>query len=96
MAVVSRGGRPDLANFALPQVRAATLLIVGGLDYQVIEFNRYAFERLSQAREKHMQIVPGATHLFEKSGALETVVQLAGEWFNRHLAGIGDRASSGR
>ena len=95
-AIVSRGGRPDLADEALPQVRAATLLIVGGLDYQVIELNRQAFDRLSQVREKQMQIVPGATHLFEEPGTLEKVVQLAGEWFSLHLTGISDEASAGR
>jgi putative phosphoribosyl transferase len=96
MAVVSRGGRPDLADEALPQVRAATLLIVGALDFQVIELNRQAYDRLSQAPEKQIQIVPGATHLFEEPGTLEKVVQLAGEWFSRHLTGIGDRVMAGR
>jgi dienelactone hydrolase len=84
-AVVSRGGRPDLAGDALAQVKAATLLIVGGLDYPVIELNRAAFEELTQASHKEITIVPGATHLFEEPGALERVAQLAGEWFVRFL-----------
>jgi pimeloyl-ACP methyl ester carboxylesterase len=82
-AVVSRGGRPDLAAAALPRVRAATLLIVGGHDYGVIELNQEALERLTG--EKALTIVPGATHLFEEPGALEEVARLAGEWFARYL-----------
>jgi len=82
-AVVSRGGRPDLAASSLAQVRAPTLLIVGGRDTPVIEMNREAFERLRV--EKEMVIVPGATHLFEEPGALETVAQHARRWFERHL-----------
>ncbi|MEE8583130.1 MAG: alpha/beta hydrolase [Dehalococcoidales bacterium] len=82
-AVVSRGGRPDLAEGALPRVRAATLLIVGGDDYQVIEFNRAASEKMNTTRE--MVIVPGATHLFPEPGALEEVSRLATDWFRRHL-----------
>jgi dienelactone hydrolase len=82
-AVVSRGGRPDLAGPALPRVRAPTLLIVGGDDFPVIELNRAA---LAQLRcEKQLVIVPGATHLFEEPGALDTVAQLAREWFERYL-----------
>jgi len=82
-AVVSRGGRPDLAGPALPRVRAPTLLIVGGNDFQVIELNRAA---LAQLRcEKQLVIVPGATHLFEEPGALDEVARLAREWFERHL-----------
>ena len=82
-AVVSRGGRPDLAGPALPRVRAPTLLIVGGNDFQVIELNRAA---LAQLRcEKQLVIVPGATHLFEERGALDEVARLAREWFERHL-----------
>jgi putative phosphoribosyl transferase len=82
-AVVSRGGRPDLAGPALPQVRAPTLLIVGGNDVPVIELNRAA---LAQLRcEKRLVIVPGATHLFEEPGALDEVARLAREWFDRHL-----------
>jgi dienelactone hydrolase len=82
-AVVSRGGRPDLAGDALSQVRAATLLIVGGADYGVIELNRNAFAEL--ACEKKLEIVPGATHLFEEPGTLDKVVDLAADWFNAHL-----------
>ena len=82
-AVVSRGGRPDLAGHALARVRAPTLLIVGGNDFQVIELNRAA---LAQLRcEKQLVIVPGATHLFEEPGALDEVARLAREWFERHL-----------
>jgi dienelactone hydrolase len=82
-AVVSRGGRPDLAGPALPRVRAPTLLIVGGADVPVIGMNE---EALAQLRcEKRLEIVPGATHLFEEPGALEEVAQLARDWFLRHL-----------
>ena len=82
-AVVSRGGRPDLAGDALPQVKSPTLLIVGGLDYPVIEMNETA---LAQLRcEKELKIVPGATHLFEEPSTLEQVADLAAEWFRRHL-----------
>jgi len=84
-AVVSRGGRPDLAGTsALEQVRAPTLLIVGGRDHVVIELNQDAYRRLSC--EKKLTIVPGATHLFEEAGALERVAALAGAWFADHLA----------
>jgi putative phosphoribosyl transferase len=82
-AVVSRGGRPDLAGPYLPRVRAPTLLIVGGNDFQVIELNRAAFAQLRC--EKELVIVPGATHLFEEPGALDLVAQLAREWFQKHL-----------
>lgn len=82
-AVVSRGGRPDLAGDALGRVRAPTLLIVGGDDGGVIELNREALERL-QCR-KSLAIVPGATHLFEEPGTLDQVVALAREWFLEHL-----------
>jgi putative phosphoribosyl transferase len=83
-AIVSRGGRPDLAEKALPDVKAPTLFIVGGNDFQVIDMNRWAFERLT-VKEKKLKIVPGATHLFEESGTLEEVAYLAGEWFKRYL-----------
>ena len=83
-AVVSRGGRPDLAGAALSRVRAPTLLIVGGRDNPVIELNRDAFERLRC--EKKLEIVPGATHLFEEPGALEEVAHFARDWFRRFLA----------
>jgi pimeloyl-ACP methyl ester carboxylesterase len=82
-AVVSRGGRPDLAGDALPYVQAPTLLIVGGDDAPVITMNQQALLRL--ACEKQLQIVPGATHLFEEPGALEEVARLARQWFQTHL-----------
>jgi putative phosphoribosyl transferase len=82
-AVVSRGGRPDLAGKALPLVRCPTLLIVGGLDYPVIEMNQEAFARLRC--EKELRIVPGATHLFQEPGTLEEVARLAANWFKRYL-----------
>ncbi len=82
-AVVSRGGRPDLAMDHLDQVTAPTLLIVGGLDYPVITMNQQAYERLKT--QKQMVIVPGATHLFEEPGALQEVARLAGEWFEKYM-----------
>jgi dienelactone hydrolase len=82
-AIVSRGGRPDLAGAVLPQVRAPTLLIVGGEDHVVIDLNRAAFDRLDCG--KQLAIVPGATHLFEEPGALEEVARLAGQWFALYL-----------
>src|SRR5437763_5943692 len=82
-AVVSRGGRPDLAGDALPKVKSPTLLIVGGLDYPVIEMNKAALSRMHC--EKELKIVPGATHLFEEPGTLEQVANLAAEWFQTHL-----------
>ena len=82
-AVVSRGGRPDLAWKALGRVQSPTLLIVGGLDDVVITLNREAYRQLNV--EKHLAIVPGATHLFEEPGALEEVARLAAQWFNRHF-----------
>jgi putative phosphoribosyl transferase len=82
-AVVSRGGRPDLALAALNRVQSPTLLIVGGLDDIVIELNRRAYEELKT--EKQLAIVPGATHLFEEVGALQEVARLAGRWFGRYL-----------
>ncbi|HKI31774.1 MAG TPA: hypothetical protein VKA46_07890 [Gemmataceae bacterium] len=83
-AVVSRGGRPDLAGPALLRVHAPTLLIVGGADAPVIDLNERALELLGG--EKELRIVPGATHLFEEPGALEEVARLAADWFARHLA----------
>jgi dienelactone hydrolase len=83
-AVVSRGGRPDLAENALQDVKAPTLLIVGGEDFQVIEMNEWALNRL-KVEQKELKIVPGATHLFEEPGTLEEVANLAGEWFKRYL-----------
>jgi putative phosphoribosyl transferase len=82
-AVVSRGGRPDLAGDALPKVQAPTLLIVGGNDDIVIELNEQARDQMRC--EVKLEIVPGATHLFEEPGALEHVAQLASDWFVRHL-----------
>jgi pimeloyl-ACP methyl ester carboxylesterase len=86
-AVVSRGGRPDLAGIALQRVKAPTLLIVGGADAGVIELNREAFGQLGCV--KRVEIVPGATHLFPEPGALETVIELAGDWFERQFAAAG-------
>jgi putative phosphoribosyl transferase len=82
-AVVSRGGRPDLALPVLDRVKAPTLLIVGGLDYPVIDMNREALRHLQLV--KHLEIIPGATHLFEEPGSLEEVARLAQEWFTRYL-----------
>jgi putative phosphoribosyl transferase len=82
-AVVSRGGRPDLAGDALPKVQAPTLLIVGGNDDIVIELNEMARDQM-HCKVK-LEIVPGATHLFEEPGGLEKVAQLAGDWFSLHL-----------
>ena len=83
-AVVSRGGRPDLAGEALSRVEAPTLLIVGGSDLPVIGMNEEALERMHV--DKRLEIVPGATHLFEEEGALEEVASLATSWFRRYLA----------
>ncbi len=82
-AVVSRGGRPDLAGEELPLVRAPTLLIVGGRDASVLEMNQAARTRLEA--ESALEIVPGATHLFEEPGTLDVVAHLASGWFRRHL-----------
>ena len=82
-AVVSRGGRPDLAGAALPRVRAPTLLVVGSRDEVVLGLNREAFDVL--ACEKRLDIVNGATHLFEEPGTLERVAELASDWFAAHL-----------
>jgi dienelactone hydrolase len=84
-AVVSRGGRPDLAGDALPRVRAPTLLIVGSLDVPVIGMNRDAMARMSRETEVRLEIVPGASHLFEEPGTLEEVARLAAGWLVRHL-----------
>jgi putative phosphoribosyl transferase len=81
--VVSRGGRPDLAGMSLPRVAAPTLLIVGGLDTPVIQMNRDAMQQMHA--EVTLEIVPGATHLFEEPGTLERVAELAGNWFIRCL-----------
>ena len=82
-AVVSRGGRPDLAGEALARVKAPTLLIVGGFDQPVIELNEKAYDLLRC--EKELVVVPGASHLFEEPGRLEEVARLAAEWFKRYL-----------
>jgi len=92
-AVVSRGGRPDLAGASLADVRAPTLLVVGGLDHEVISLNEAALARLETTKE--MIVVPGATHLFEERGTLERVAELARAWFLRYLPvgpGTGDRS----
>jgi putative phosphoribosyl transferase len=86
-AVVSRGGRPDLAGDSLADVRAPTLLIVGSLDHQVLELNRAACARLGELCR--IEIVPGATHLFEEPGALDVAAALARDWFVRHLTAPG-------
>ncbi|MFB2769474.1 dienelactone hydrolase family protein [Pelatocladus sp. BLCC-F211] len=83
-AVVSRGGRPDLAGSALPHVKAATLLIVGGYDMPVIAMNEDALEQLRSP--KRLEIIPKATHLFEEPGTLEEVARLASEWFTHYFA----------
>lgn len=83
-AVVSRGGRPDLAGEALPLVKAPTLLIVGGNDVPVIAMNREAYEKMNC--ERKLEIVPRASHLFEEPGALEQVARLAREWFQKYVA----------
>ena len=86
-AVVSRGGRPDLAGAALPNVQAPTLLIVGGDDEPVIEMNRDAMHRMRG--QVALEIVPGATHLFEEPGTLERAMELAASWFTTHLSSEG-------
>ena len=83
VAIVSRGGRPDLAGDARERVGAPTLLIVGGADTEVLELNRRAQARMPS--ETRLEVVPGATHLFEEPGALERVAELARDWFVRHL-----------
>ena len=83
VAVVSRGGRPDLAGEYLPNVVAPTLLLVGGLDTEVIELNRLAMDQMTN--EKKLVIVPGATHLFEEPGTLEMVAKFSADWFLRYL-----------
>jgi dienelactone hydrolase len=92
-AVVSRGGRPDLAGASLAQVTAPTLLIVGGLDLPVIQLNRAAMSQMHA--DVHIEIVPGATHLFEEPGALDRVAELTGQWFMRHLRPARRRGAAG-
>lgn len=82
-AVVSRGGRPDLAMNVLSKVKAPTLLIVGSLDYEVVMLNKQAYMNLQC--EKKLELVEGATHLFEEKGKMEIVAQLAGNWFQKYL-----------
>jgi len=82
-AIVSRGGRPDLAEKALEYVKAPTLLIVGGDDHIVIQLNQLAYKLIKA--EKELRIIPGASHLFEEPGALEQVARLAAEWFKKYL-----------
>ena len=90
-AVVSRGGRPDLAGYVLDRIHTPTLLIVGGIDFGVIELNEQAFSRLRGP--KSLEIVPGASHLFPEPGALEAVIGHAARWFERHLgSGLRRRA----
>jgi len=83
-AIVSRGGRPDLAADRLAAVRAPTLLIVGGADHLVLDLNRQAVEQLTC--ESELAVVPGATHLFAEPGALEQVADLAAGWFSTHFS----------
>lgn len=90
-AIVSRGGRPDLAGSALARVQAPTLLIVGGDDYPVIQMNREALAQLTV--EAKLEIVPGATHLFEEPGTLDEVARLARAWFERWLTRVGRAAA---
>lgn len=94
-AVVSRGGRPDLAGDALPSVVAPTLLIVGGDDEPVIGMNEWALARLGSPA-KRLEIVPGASHLFEEPGTLEEVARLAADWFTRYLVPTDEAMSQGR
>jgi dienelactone hydrolase len=89
MAVVSRGGRPDLGGEVLPRVKAPTLLIVGGDDKEVIALNEEAYDRLRC--EKALRIVPGASHLFEEPGALDNVANMAADWFETRLVPIARR-----
>jgi dienelactone hydrolase len=83
-AIVSRGGRPDLAEKSLNHVKAPTLLVVGGDDYIVIQLNQQAYNFIKA--EKALRIIPGASHLFEEPGALEQVAHLAADWFNKYLS----------
>jgi putative phosphoribosyl transferase len=92
VAVVSRGGRPDLAGPALASVQAPTLLVVGGADPEVLELNRRALALLGAA-DKELVVVPGATHLFEEPGALDEVARLAADWFSRHFGEEGGHDS---
>jgi dienelactone hydrolase len=84
-AVVSRGGRPDLADNALPHILAPTLLITAQMDGQVTRLNEQALERMDAKTEKELAVIPGATHAFKEPGALESVSRLAADWFRQHL-----------
>jgi pimeloyl-ACP methyl ester carboxylesterase len=84
-ALVSRGGRPDLAGPALPNVLAPTLFIVGGEDHVVLKLNREAMAQLPKQTKSKLEVVPGATHLFEEPGTLDQVASLARAWFREHL-----------
>ena len=86
-AVVSRGGRPDLASAVLPHVKAPVLYITGQLDHAIFELTKQALSQMNPEAKAELQIVPGATHLFEEPGAMETVSRLATGWFQKHLAG---------
>jgi dienelactone hydrolase len=90
-AVVSRGGRPDLAGRSLSSVQAPTLLIVGAYDEVVIDLNQNALAQMQAGTEKKLIIVPGASHLFEEPGTLEYAARLASDWFQRHLSPVGVR-----
>lgn len=85
-AIVSRGGRPDMAGDQLPNVTAPTLLIVGGDDTEVLTLNELAYDKLTC--EKRLEVVPGATHLFEEPGTMDEVIELATEWFDQHLVHV--------
>lgn len=83
-AIVSRGGRPDLASGYLENVKAPTLLVVGGADYGVVDLNQEAYDEMKA--EKSLEVVPDATHLFEEPGALREVARLAADWFKKYLS----------
>ncbi|RJQ35776.1 alpha/beta hydrolase [Candidatus Microgenomates bacterium] len=84
-AIVSRGGRPDLAGESLMGVKSPVLLLVGGEDYQVVDLNKQALEKLTNVKNKELVIIPGATHLFEEPGKLEEAASYAKEWFKKYL-----------
>ena len=90
-AVVSRGGRPDLAGEALKSVLAPTLFIVGGNDPVVLDLNHAAMARLPRRTERRLEVIPGASHLFEEPGTLDLVAELARDWFRQHLASVSAR-----
>jgi pimeloyl-ACP methyl ester carboxylesterase len=90
-AIVSRGGRPDLAGTALPKVKAPTLFIVGGNDQVVVDLNERALTNMAPDGQNKLVVVPGASHLFEEPGALEHAARLAREWFQTHLDGVSIR-----